>query len=445
MAKTDKSNEAWKELFNKYDILNDVKEKGYFEIKASQIKEFREPRLMAKWDSYESLPSILKKNNINILPISRGSYILSDFKLYQDLQNSFLTSTKMRKVKIPNLESVDVRNITSESNAINILLLSDILDNFLNEKDNVSTFNGRMGTGKFKFNVDRINRDPLEVEVDKAQCEIDGGMENKNSVVIMEAKNIINNDFHIRQLYYPYRLWRERVNKPIRLVFSVYSNQIYRLQEYIFKDINNYSSIQLVKENYYSLEDTEISMEDIFEIYKSTKVETDDNMNYKSKDEAPFIQADSFERVISLLEALYKEDLTTIEISDVMEFNIRQSDYYYNAGKYLGIFEKYTDFEDADEDGNKLIKIRLTKLGKEIVGKSYKNRQLSLVKLMFKHKIFSELFFELYSTGRTPQKPSIQEKMRKYNVCNDAVVGRRSSSVMGWLSWIYSLLNIEEI
>lgn len=445
MAKTDKSNEAWKELFNKYDILNNVKEKGYFEIKASQIKEFREPRLMAKWDSYESLPSILKKNNINILPISRGSYILSDFKLYQDLQNSFLTSTKMRKVKIPNLESVDVRNITSESNAINILLLSDILDNFLNEKDNVSTFNGRMGTGKFKFNVDRINRDPLEVEVDKAQCEIDGGMENKNSVVIMEAKNIINNDFHIRQLYYPYRLWRERVNKPIRLVFSVYSNQIYRLQEYIFKDINNYSSIQLVKENYYSLEDTEISMEDIFEIYKSTKVETDDNMNYKSKDEAPFIQADSFERVISLLEALYKEDLTTIEISDVMEFNIRQSDYYYNAGKYLGIFEKYTDFEDADEDGNKLIKIRLTKLGKEIVGKSYKNRQLSLVKLMFKHKIFSELFFELYSTSRTPQKPSIQEKMRKYNVCNDAVVGRRSSSVMGWLSWIYSLLNIEEI
>ena len=445
MAKTDKSNNAWKELFNKYDIVNKINEKGYFEIKASQIKEFREPRLMAKWDSYESLPSILKKNNINILPISRGSYILSDFKLYQDLKNSFTSNTKMRKVKIPKLESIDVRNITSGSNAINVLLLSDILDNFLNEEDNVSTFNGRMGTGKFKFNVDRVSRDPLEVEVDKAQCEIDGGMENKNSVVIMEAKNVVNNDFHIRQLYYPYRLWRERVNKPIRLVFSVYSNQIYRLQEYVFTDINNYSSIQLVKENYYSLEDTEISMEDIYKIYKSTKVETDDNIAYKSKDDAPFIQADSFERVISLLEALCKEDLTTVEIADVMEFNIRQSDYYYNAGKYLGIFEKYTDFEEADEDGNKLIKVRLTKLGKIIARKSYKERQLALVEQMFKHKIFSELFFELYSTGEIPTKERIQEKMRNHNVCSERVVDRRSGSVMGWLSWIYSLLNIEEI
>ena len=445
MIKTDKSNEAWKELFNKYDIVKNVKEKGYFKIKASQIKEFREPRLMAKWDSYDSLPSILKDKNINILPITRGSYILSDFKLYQSVKNSFTTSTKMHKVKIPKLESVDVRNITSESNAINVLLLSNILDKFLNEDGNVSTFNGRMGTGKFKFNVDRKNRGPLEVEVDKAQCEIDGGMENKNSVVIMEAKNVVNNDFHIRRLYYPYRLWRERVNKPIRLVFSVYSNQIYRLQEYVFTDINNYSSIQLVKENYYSLEDTEISIGEIFEIYKSTKVETDDNMISNSKDSTPFIQADSFERVISLLEVLYKEDLTTEEIAGVMEFKTRQSDYYYNAGKYLGIFEKYIDTEDTDAEGKNLKKVRLTKLGKIIVKKSYKDRQLALVKLMFKHKIFSELFFELYSTGKIPIKDSIQEKMRKYNVCSERVIDRRSSSVVGWLSWICSLTNIEEI
>lgn len=445
MVKTDKSNEAWKELFNKYDILNNVKKNGYFEIKASQIKEFREPRLMAKWDSYESLPSIFKKNKINILPISRGSYILSDFKLYQALENSFTTNTKMCKVKLPKLESVDIRNITSESNAINVLLLSDILDNFLNEEGNVSTFNGRMGTGEFKFKVDRVNRDPFEVEVDKAQCEIDGGMENKNSVVIMEAKNVVNNDFHIRQLYYPYRLWRNRVNKPIRLVFSVYSNQIFRLQEYTFTDTNNYSSIKLIKENYYSLEDTEITMEDLFKVYKSTRVETDDNTNHQSKDDAPFIQADSFERVISLLEALYKEDLTTVQIAEVMEFDIRQSDYYYNAGKYLGIFEKYTDYEDSDEDGNTLIKVRLTKLGKDISKKTYKDRQLALVQLMLKHKIFSELFFELYSTGKLPSKDNIQAKMRKYNVCKEGVVVRRSSSVQGWLNWIISLLNIEEV
>ena len=39
-----------------------------------------------------------------------------------------------------------------------------------------------------------------------AQCEIDGGFENDNDVIIMEAKNVINEDFHVRQLYYPFRL-----------------------------------------------------------------------------------------------------------------------------------------------------------------------------------------------------------------------------------------------
>ena len=29
------------------------------------------------------------------------------------------------------------------------------------------------------------------------------------------------------------------------------------------------------------------------------------------------------------------------KISDIMQFDIRQSGYYFNAGKYLGIFEKY--------------------------------------------------------------------------------------------------------
>ena len=279
MARVDKSNEAWKELLNKYQIVEKIKNEGYYEIKSSQIKEFREPRLMAKWDSFESLPSVLKKNNINILPNSRSSYILSDFKLYENIDEKFNNKTKMKKVSIPSLESIDIKNITTESNAINVLLLSDILDDFLEEEDNVSTFNGRMGTGKFEFQVDRMKRDPISVEVDRAQCEIDGGLENHNSVVIIEAKNVVNKDFHVRQLYYPYRLWSSRVNKPIRLVFSVYSNQIFRLLEYKFNDINNYSSIELVNEKFYTLDDAEISLKDLLNTYKNTKVKTDDNIS----------------------------------------------------------------------------------------------------------------------------------------------------------------------
>ena len=37
--------------------------------------------------------------------------------------------------------------------------------------------------------------------------------------------------------------------------------------------------------------------------------------------------------MISLMEILFEEDKTTEEIAEIMQFDLRQSDYYYNAGK----------------------------------------------------------------------------------------------------------------
>ena len=75
------ANDAWKSLIEKYDIVGKIANNGVFHIKASQIKEFREPRLMAKWDSTDSLPEVLRSKKINILPDSRSSYVMSDFIL----------------------------------------------------------------------------------------------------------------------------------------------------------------------------------------------------------------------------------------------------------------------------------------------------------------------------------------------------------------------------
>ena len=294
-------NEAWTKLFDKYDILGKIKSEGAFYITANQIKEFKEPRLMAKWDSSENLPSIFKKHNINILPISRTGYVLSDFKLYEPIPELGEHITEMQKVEIPEYETIDIGNISSEANAINVLMLSKILDDFLDEDDNVTTFNGRMGTGIFSFCVDRHRGSSFKVDVKNAQCEIDGGMENNNSVVILEAKNVVHPDFHIRQLYYPYRLWASKVKKPIRLVFSIYSNQIYRLFEYEFEDRSNYSSIRLIKSKNYSLQDTDIALNELYDVYSSINVIYNDNQN---NTDIPFIQANSFERIISLMEIL---------------------------------------------------------------------------------------------------------------------------------------------
>lgn len=427
------ANDAWQKLIDKYDIINRVAIDGVFHIKASEIKEFKEPRLMAKWDCTAALPSVFKSNMLNILPDSRNSYVLGDFLLYEEIPELTENVNKMDYVELPEYETIDINNISSEANAINVLILSGILDDFLEEEGTVETFNGRMGTGEFEFVVNTVRGNKQKISVKNAQCEIDGGFENENDVIIMEAKNVLNEDFHIRQLYYPYRLWRNKVSKPIRLIFSIYTNMIFRLFEYRFVDENDYSSIKLVKTKNYSLQDTSIEIEDLIEVRENTKVVYQDNQDEDLQ--VPFIQANSFERVISLLENMKDNPMTTEQIAMLMEFDERQSDYYYNAGAYIGLFEKKRE--------DRQTKVFLTRLGEEVFSLNYKKRQLKFVELILQHQIFADCFdMVVESGGDMPDKEIIENLMREYNVCNEGQIVRRASSVQGWLKWMFNLRNL---
>lgn len=425
------ANEAWKKIIDKYNILDEVDKNGCFSIKASQIKEYKEPRLMAKWDSTDSLPDVFKKNKLIILPDSRSSYIISDFILYEEVPELDEHVTQMIQVELPEYESINITNISSEANAINVLIISGILDDFLSSNKNVSTFNGRMGTGSFNFKVDTFRGIQQEVCVNNAQCEVDGGFENDDSVVIMEAKNVVHEDFHIRQLYYPYRLWRTKVNKPIRLVFSIYSNMIYRLFEYRFQTLDDFSSIELIQTKNYSLQDTTITIDDLISVRSQIRIKTTDNMETT---DIPFIQANSMDRIISLLENMHDNPMTSQQIAELMDFEPRQSDYYYNAGRYIGLFEKATD--------DKQVVVSLTALGERIFKLNYKQRQLKIVELILEHQIFADCFDFIIETGQLPDKDSIGEKMKSYNVCSESLVVRRASSVLGWLKWIFTLTKL---
>lgn len=427
------ANEAWSMLIEKYDIVNRVIKDGIFHIKASEIKAFKEPRLMAKWDCIAALPTVLKKNNLNILPDSRSSYVLGDFLLYQEIPELQEEVFNMDYVEIPDYETIDINNISSEAVAINVLVISGILDDFLGVDGTVQTFSGRMGTGEFDFVVDTVRGNKQKIFVKNAQCEIDGGFENEHEVVIMETKNVLNEEFHVRQLYFPYRLWRKKVTKPIRLIFSIYSNMIFRLFEYRFVEINDYSSIELIKTKNYSLQDTTIDIEDLIEVRNNTRICYQDNQYDDLK--VPFIQANSFERVISLLENMKDNPMTKEQIAELMVFDERQSDYYYNAGAYLGLFEKKRE--------DKSSKVFLTRLGENVFSLNYKERQLKFVELILKHQIFADCFdMVINSGGKLPDIETIESLMREYNVCNEGQINRRASSVQGWIKWIFNLRNL---
>ena len=77
---------AWQKLFEQYRILDVIAEQGRFCISAKQIKAFREPRLMTKFDHKVNLPAVFAENHLAILPITRGDYMISSFSAYQTLK-----------------------------------------------------------------------------------------------------------------------------------------------------------------------------------------------------------------------------------------------------------------------------------------------------------------------------------------------------------------------
>lgn len=429
---------AWQNLIEKYNILTAIENEGYFKISSNEIKEFREPRLMAKFDSSKYLPDVFKNNKLNILPISRSKYILGRFKLYENFPDLKNFNTKLPQIDLPELETIDIEKITSEANAINVLQLSGILEDFLELPESEKlypTFNSRMGSGIFDFYVDTFDESRQFISVENAQIEIDGGFESENFVIIVEAKNVIHTDFHVRQLYYPYRKWTSLVNKPIRLVFSIYSNMIFRLLEYEFEDLNNYSSIRFIKEKYYSLEDTTITIDDLKEVFYSTECVYLDKYG-KSRDDVPSVQADSFERVISLLESMYQNEMSKEDIQELMHFSERQVGYYFNAGRYLEIFCK-------KKNNEKRIVYTLTEIGNKIYLSHYKKRQLLLVRQIFKHKIFRTLFEQVLVNGELPELDYITDLELEYEMVNSrSTAERRARSIRAWISWIFNLTKL---
>ncbi|MDR2340626.1 MAG: transcriptional regulator [Deltaproteobacteria bacterium] len=415
---------AWEKLFEKYDILNQIEAKGRFEISAPMIKEFREPRLMAKFDQSINLPKIFQKNNLSILPISRGEYVISHFDVYHRFDSVEVQTTK---VSLPAyIQSLNSTSITSESLALNLALASGIIAQFLEDESIVPTVSGRMGSGCFTFNIwNKKEKAPFSVQVTNSQIEIDAGYEGIHGLALFEAKLDIAEDFLVRQLYYPYRLWQPKIPKNVRSVFLVYSNGIYSLYEYAFDDILDYGSLALKTRKNYSIDDTSIELSDIQNVFRK--------LIPSKEHEIPFPQADSFPRVINLCELLYPQDLNRNDITERYAFDARQTNYYTDAARYLGLIEKRKDT---------LPLYSLSDTGKRVLNMPYKERQLAYCACILSHIAFGDTFRKYlvdYKMPSTDEIIGIMKGSDLYNIESESTFKRRASTIKSWVNWIINL------
>lgn len=435
MNNTSKIDIYWEKIFDKYPILQKIKDEGKYLITAQQIKEFWEPRLMTKHDHSINRPQIFIDNSLSILPVTRGSYIIGNMDLYHDfaLSDREKVFDNIDSIPIASptfIESIDFNNITSEATAINSMYVSDILKDFLNESTLLPTVNGRMGAGSFSFNVNCLSGrvDSLLVDVNNSQIEIDGGYEGTDSLCLIEAKSSLSTDFLIRQLYYPFRLWNSKISKPVRPVFLLYSNGTYYLFEYAFEEIGNYNSLKRVQYKKYRIENDVITLQEILEIPQ--RIPTIEEPQIQ------FPQADSLERVINLCEIMNSENkaFNKYSIAKIYNFNERQSDYYANAGVYLGLIQRY-------KMGN-IYNYKLTNLGKQIFKLPLRSRHIRMAELILSHKPFRETLQSYIDNANIPSKEEVINIMKHnelYHMSSEKLYERRSSTVISWINWVLNL------
>jgi uncharacterized protein DUF6997/uncharacterized protein DUF6996 len=420
-----KNDTAWEKIFLEHKIVEEISKTGHTFINSTDINKYREARLMTKFDHKSQRPKLFVDNSLSILPISRGGYIIGNFNTFHDFEQD---ETEIRKIDFPNfLESLNYRDITSEATAINCAFVSQILNDFTGEEELYPTVSGRMSSSSFDFNINST-KGLFKINVGNSQVEIDGGYEGNKSLNLIEAKNYLSDDFLIRQLYYPYKLWVNKIQKKVRTIFLTYTNGIFHLREYSFEDPHHYNSLKLIHQKKYAVQEGAINTETIQKISNEVAIATEPQI--------PFPQADSFERVINLCELLKEKGVLSKEdITLNYDFDSRQTDYYSNAGKYLGLINDRTE--------NEQIVCFLTEKGEQVFNLSIIDRQREFVKLILSHLAFKKTLDQYMDTGSIPSKDDIVGIMKTsnlYNVNSDSTFYRRASTIAGWVNWIMNLI-----
>ncbi len=420
-----KNDIAWEYLFKKYDIFRAIERDGLFNITSEQINTVREARLMTKFDHHSNLPRIFAEHQLAILPITRGSYCISHFDVYQTITTK---PTVIPQSFPAHIESLDYDTITSEAAAVNCAYISGMIADFVEDEQLLPTVSGRMSSTAFTFTINhlRTGRD-IPLEVTNAQIEIDGGYEGRRFLTLIEAKNALSHDFLIRQLYYPFRAWAKGITKQVKPVFLIYTNGVFSFYEYEFTDPLHYNALILKKQKNYRIDPHDIELDEIEHILHSVRI--------VPEPEIAFPQANSMKRIINLCELLHEEgELTSEAITTNYDFDVRQTRYYTDAGRYLGLLER-----QKTED---IISYALTETGRALFRLKHKARQLRIAELILRHRAFNDCLRHYFKTRKKPGRKEIIDIMMRsnlYGMKSRSTFERRATTVSSWLEWIRDL------
>jgi hypothetical protein len=408
-------NQAWKLLFEKLQIQKHLDEVGEFALTAKQINSLTgvQARNMTKWDSRDARPEVLKNANVTILSTSRSGYVLLKGDGYFDLPNIEPSVYHSPKRLEPYTTLPWRDKLTKESLAIDIASVSSMLETFTQEDSLALTIRGRGGSSVFDFNFKGLLKQH-RVSVDRSQIEVDSGYEG-NKVWLLEAKIGEPVDFLVRQLYYPWRLWKTLTRKEVIPVFLTYSNRSFGFFKYRFENEDDYQSIKLIERRWFTFDAPQAmpSMAELFEQTRAAVPATD-----------VFPQADTLPTIITSVELFAGEINSAIDLAEHWNFDERQGQYYTTAVLWLGLIER--------DHG----KIFITQLGLEFVRADRARRFKILFQAVAATPVFRE-FIRRKLDGKTFSLEEIVEEILVKGYADGSTPRRRAQTVIAWLNWLW--------
>jgi hypothetical protein len=421
--------EAWKRVFDRLPVLETLARDGIFHVSADELKIHggREPRLMAKVDTLAERPAVLAENGLAIFPVRNGHYALfpdPDQKAFFRFSDEDAPPLRpfRSKVDLNLYDTLPRGQQSSESQALDSAFISSMLDSFCGESDMRLTIRGRFFSGGFKFKLPTGDK---TVEVNRVQIEVDAGYEGSEGVYLIEAKRGRRDDFHIRQLWYPWLHWATRTRKRVTPIFFTYSNGQYFLTEMAFGEL--FGDLRIIRNRAYCLEASPLAELDLRNLLETIVL--------GPEPEAVFPQANDLDKVVDLLQATGQSDLTKASIAELFDFEERQADYYGNAACYLGLLRK--------SEGNFL----LTAKGLAFAElRARADRTKFLVTLLIGIPSFCDAVRLLVARDLRVEKIGNQELAEiilKHTGLAGSTPMRRASTVRAWLVWMMRNLHIK--
>jgi hypothetical protein len=231
------------------------------EISADDIKNAKktwkgkssqfEPRLLCKQDTKDERPGIFKKNNLCMLSIKNGTYLITKENIYIDLEYPDVKHKSINK----NSKSLLLKLGNSESTLIDNLRYSGIFEQkkYLDEKINF----GPLLNGRHRCSFKAILGN-TKIEAKGVQFETDACYESDNKILIIECKGKPEKNFNIRQLYCPYRYIYDSVKDKkeiIPLFITKDKDNFIHIWKYKFEDPQKMMSIKKIDYNKYKFID----------------------------------------------------------------------------------------------------------------------------------------------------------------------------------------------